>query len=221
MKRIVFGGGAGMTGGGHKDTSIVSTTPTRSYAGIDRIYVYDAGDVSPFVSLMRFELGVIPRRSIINSAVLRLYVLLLGAATNFSIHRLLTPWGVTDTNEGVAEILSTGGQATWDCAFDTNGVADVRWAAGGVFTAADFEAVAEDTQAALLGAWSVFNIPVMTQLWVKNRSLNNGCYLVANADTVQIASNIHATVGLRWSLTVDYTAPTKGKSSLSMSMGMM
>ena len=209
MAVLVFGGGAGNVGGDHKDTSILSTTPTRSYGSADRVYAYDAGDVSPFVALMRFELANhIPVGSVINSSVLRMYCVLLGGATNVAIHRMLTRWGVSDTDEGANEVLSTGGQATWDCTFDYNAGTDVRWAAGGVFTAADFVAAAEDTQAiAAVGTWMTFNIPVMTRFWLANRTQNYGCYLVASADTVQLASDSHATDAFRWTLTVNYTPP--------------
>ena len=208
---IIFGEGAGQTGGDHKDACIRSTTPTRATVSFPILYLRSGN----WWDLLRFSLtGHIPTGAIIDSAILTLHTTTVVVPGNqiLSIARLATPWGVTSTNEGVDESPATSGQATFKRSFDFNGAGgDVLWSAGN-FSAADYGAVIDTTTLALndpVGTILTFDITTGVAADVLSDTTNFG-YTIYNDDAglTQLASQDNLTVGHRPYLTVDYTVPS-------------
>ena len=219
---LVFGEGVGQTGGDHKDTQIASAAlSNRSWATNSPVTVADFAN-RPFLG--RFSLaGHIPRDAIVRTSTLTLTIDTLAGAVFTSIYQMYTAWGVSSTDEGISAVPAANGQATYDNAFDYNGPEDVGWAAGaGVgISAADYNPVAENTNTIIGGAGIVaynWQIPIMTQAWVRNDSTNYGylvCAVLNNQKNYYCQED--ATVGRRPYLTVEYDV-LAGQSKISNSV---
>ena len=219
MPVLVFGEGVGMIGGDHKDTCVRATTPTRSPVGLDILYLRTLN----WWDLLRFSLtGHIPTNSTINSAILTLHTTAVVVPGNqtLSIARLVTPWGITPTNEGVGDSApAIAGEATFRRSFDFNGAGgDVAWAAGN-FSAADYGAAIDTTTLNLndpVGTVLTFNITTGVAADVLNDVTNCG-YTIYNDDPnlTQLASQENLVVGRRPYLTIDYTIPSTGTTRQS------
>jgi len=147
MPTYIFGEGPTATvSGTHKDTYLVSGAAARSFATQGN-FILGNSTGNDYVYLARFDISSIPAGEPVVSATLTLTLMsdgLTGDRT-VNIHRVLTAWGVNDTDEGANENPATGGQATYDNAKDCNGVGDVGWAAGvgAGWGAGDYDAVAD------------------------------------------------------------------------------
>lgn len=207
---IVFGVNAGQTLGlGHKDT-----------------YVYSAGNavcqgdsvilslrLTVRIPLIRFDLSTIPANAIVNSAILTTVTAVNGVGGNVAINRLLTSWGITDFNAGVLANPEITGGATWRRPRDFNGAGgDVPWAVGITFSAADYFAVAEDTQVlAAAGMVNNHDATNSTQDFINGTHTNNGwTYQSAINNNDSLNSFEAIIIASRPHLTVDYTIPVSG-----------
>jgi len=135
---------------GYKGASIVSSLATNS----EDSHPWDAGTGTPrtrlnrestetSIFLLRFDLSSVPAGAIINSANLKVRILIGDVATNWvvSVRRLKTNWGVTDTDAGPMERPGTANQASWNKAFCTG----TAWGGGGAFAIGTDAEAAEDT----------------------------------------------------------------------------
>ena len=212
-------GGAAI-GGDHKDTYISTAQPAGNYGG--NAYIRSR-DLNP--SFVRWSLvGHIPTNAIIISAVASFHVVTLGGANNCACHEVLLAWGITPTEEGtVTQNPAINGSVTYGRRIDYNGAGgDQNWT-GANFNVAVDALAAEDTQAvAALGAWVNFNIPIMTQRWVRNDANNHGCcFIGSDASVNDFDSQEAVNVADRPYLTVDYTVPESPlQSKIANSMGM-
>lgn len=215
MGRVLFGLRAGMIQRGHKDTFIRDSAQTT--AQDTRLFMYcniaANNDQHP---LMRFNLVQnIPRNARVRRATLNLYLNAhVGAgAMVVSVYKMRTAWGPSKTQEGATETPATGGQATYDEAFDYNGAADVAWASGGDFSAADYEATPETTFTVgagdALGTQYQIQIPNMVQDWVGSDNDNNGLLLLGDgAAGKQFDAQQAAAEAVRPWLQVDFWVPS-------------
>jgi len=132
MPTYTFGKRTGATyQNNHKDTSVnKGSRANNSKAGDQNINAsaYN-GDPTGWI-LMRFDLPDIPAGETIDSATLKVICQSAPPSTvTIDVHEVVTPYGVTDTNEGSSESPATGGQATFDRAKDyAGGGGDVEWA---------------------------------------------------------------------------------------------
>lgn len=213
---IVFGEGAGMIGGDHKDTWIISTDIDEAQGANIFLQVRLLAVPGGRFILMRFSLtGHIPANAIVNTAILTL-TLAIAPANNLAINasEIITPWGVTPIAEGITADPALGGQATWRRSFDFNGAGgDVAWAGGNISNAdynvaeTNFNILAADAPGTLYN----LNIPIMSQNWVNNDVNNDGIVLIATAGVLNTFANVHsqeaAALADRPYLTIDYDLP--------------
>jgi len=211
MPITVFGLDVGMIDDGNKDTAINQTNPTIGL-GTRNPIVIRSGAIIYYLS--RYELSSIDVAANVSSAILTLKSQVLLLAGTYSIHRLLTNWGQTDTNAGIEQNPAANGQATWDNAYDYNGVGDVGWAAGvGVgFGAGDYNAAVENSQAIpATGATANFDITAMIQDMVTNPANNYGFLVMSNRNPNNAIFSFAAAAATDAPyLTVNYTIPSTG-----------
>jgi len=214
---LIFGEGAGYIGGIHKDTFLLSTDVDDSQASSISLQARLAVAPGGRVPLWKFTLeNDIPVNAIVNSAVLSI-TLRTAPAGNITIsnYQLITPWGVTPTNEGISQDPANGGQATWRRSFDFNGAGgDVAWNAGN-FSVADYNPV-ENTWVVLAAdiPGTVYNLDFtnMTRNWVSTPALNYGVAMLITVGVIGQWTNLYSQEELvpanRPYLTVDYTVPS-------------
>ena len=218
MPITVFGLDVGMIDGGNKDTAINQTNPTIGL-GTRNPIVIRSGSIIHY--LTRYELSSIDVAANVSSAILTLKSQVLLFAGTYSIHRLLTNWGQTDTNAGIEQNPAANGQATWDNAYDYNGggPGDVGWVAGvGVgFGAGDYNAAVENSQAIpATGATANFDITAMIQDMVTNPANNYGFLVMSNRNPNNAIFSFAAAAATDAPyLTVNYTIPSTGTTRQS------
>ena len=214
---VYFGDGsvpAGQLGAGNHKACWIrgDVTPDASSASSADMRLRGTGVAYRRAILMRFSLVAIPANAIINTSVLSVRSLVAPPlANNTEARRLITNWGVTLIDEGITENPATGGQATWNEAFDYNGVGDIPWAGGANFVEGNDCDVVEDTQNVIANnTWYHWSIPVMTRLWIGNDATNYGLSLgfIENAGDGNFDSNNAVNTANRPYLTVTYTLPS-------------
>jgi hypothetical protein len=207
---IIFGEGAGMTGGDHKDTTIISNAPNNSYGSRSRGWLRNNGGIDNLI-IGRFSLvGHIPAEATINSAVLTYMLETLSGAQAVGVRRLLTDWGITPTNEGVDNAPAAANEACFNQAFTGTS----NWS-GGAFAVANDCDVEENTfnigAADPLGTAYNVNIPTMVTNWYNNDATNYGFALAPQTTPGAVVNQLHSqeagVAANRPYLTVDYTVP--------------
>ncbi len=211
---IVFGEGAGQTGGDHKDCYVFGPIP--AFASGDTADLSVDG-LTRYTSIGRFSLvNHVQTDADILSSTFSLYDDGTGQAgsNTLTIHKLTHDFGVTKTDEGTQENPATGGQPTYRRSVDKNGAGgDVLWTSGNL-SANDHDNSAEDSN--VIGAVSNgtkydWEIPVMTTSWKNDDSSNYGWILVGTAVASGFRKDFHSqeslTIGYRPKLTVDFTVP--------------
>ena len=123
MPVLVFGEGAGMIGGDHKDTWIRGSVTDKANAGSSLFDVADLNGADNRFALVRLSLvNHIPINDIVNSAILTLTLNSNASQTTTqNIYRLNKAFGISPTNEGPTESPATRGQGTYRRSFDLNG----------------------------------------------------------------------------------------------------
>ena len=200
-------------GGDHKDAYIASNSGSTSTASTVFVVVDDLAGASAWPGLLRFSLvGHIPENAIISSAIITLVVSHRAGAFAIQAHKLLTPWGVTPINEGGDEDPATGGQVTWDNAFDYASGADVGWAAGvgAGFGAGDYRAAFQISEvAAAVGSVLTIAVTDDVQEMVQDDDANCGWLMqgTVHATGNRFHSRNAVALANRPFLTVVYTVP--------------
>lgn len=195
----------------HKDTWIADGAfRPRAWGTNATLYSGKIGAVNSW-SMIRFDLSSLSTDSVVESAELRLVCAVdsVGAGgLTLDMCSLLTAWGVTPTAEGATENPATGGQATYDNAFDNNG-ADTGWNAGedAGFGAGDYAATETTIVVPFgggVGAVYTTQIPLMVQVWITTPAANYGlgCIRSAGDDYVEFDSQESTTQAERPKLTV-------------------
>jgi len=201
---VVFGTGIGV--GDHKDTLIYEGGTNNSFGDLTTLYARNwVGTTN--VSLIRFSLNSLPIYAKVNTAVLSLTLAAVAVTKTQFIADLVTNWGITNFNPGIANVPAAANEACWSQPF----FGAANWGGGGVFTAADYLA-AENTFDVTLGesVGTVYNIniPIMAQRWIQNNATNYGLALgaVTSANTSnQWDSEEGAVIAERPYLTIDWT----------------
>lgn len=224
MSAIFFGEGLSFELGlGHKMNGLNSGNTDKSTGDAVSILIRAAGMSVSRLGIIRFDISSLSSDAIVSSAYLFIKTSALTAGGNVSVHRLITQWGQTDYDAGITEDPAIGGQATFDCAFDYNGVGDVPWAGGG-FSAADYEAVADDTQAfAAAGNWNRYDVTNTVRNIVKRSAINHGWAIIS---AIAANNSLHTFDAIdetdRPYLVVNYTSISKKSEkhfNMSISMG--
>ena len=211
MATYIFGEGpTGDQSGNHKNTFLGASLREFSFATNTSMGAGRLGTGDEQVPLLRFDYSSLMGETA-SSAILRLTnKSSTSGADLVKVHRLLTPYGVDDTDGGVTENPATGLQATFDNAKDANGgVGEVGWAAGldAGFGAGDWDAteIASDNIALgeAIGITHDFDITTFENLVLAGSLIDNGIVIrQPGAWNWQIASQTHATPEYRPMLTV-------------------
>lgn len=223
MPTIIFGEGpGGDASGNHKDTHLNSLAVNFSFASDATLCVGRDGPVPmTFFStpLMCFDISAIPAGSTITAATLRLFLSSTDGAANrtINLHRMITQWGVTDTDEGVSATPAVDGQATFSSSFSTFPVPPATpWIGGNFNFAADAFPLPETNFTVLStdGAGTMYDIPITALVtgWYDGTNANRGLCLdlplVGPGQFAIFHSQSAVNAALRPSLTVVYTVPT-------------
>ena len=229
MAQSILGNDAGMVGiGTHKDTGILSLVPTGAFGALAAIALDGGGDFRWWLG--RFSYTALPANITLISAFLtvRLFAHINAGDATWNMRQLLTNRGVTLVSDGATETPATGGQPTWDNAFDFNGGADVPWGGGGVFTLANDAGAVLDTltvnAADPVGTLYSFDVTAAVALQLLDDATNYGFLLEQTTglrksiDSLDAADTSHAPY-----LTLNYTVPVTGgtvkQSHTSISIG--
>lgn len=218
---IIFGEGAGQTGGDHKDNWVRGSITDKAHGGDTDFRVGDlpgGSGTDNRYGLIRFSLSShIPVNAVVTSGILTL-ALSVGAfqTTNHVIYRLNKAWGITPTNEGASQATATQGQATFRRSFDFDGSGgDVAWGGGSFALANDAGPVLQTwtvNTAHLAGQSYNIDITADIQADVLNDATNYGKTIYTTSpenatNVVNYATQESATVARRPYLTVVYTVP--------------
>ena len=233
MAQSILGNDAGMVGiGTHKDTGILSSVPTGAFGALAAIALDGGGDFRWWLG--RFSYTALPANITLISAFLtvRLFAHINAGDATWNMRQLLTNRGVTLVSDGATETPATGGQPTWDNAFDFNGGADVPWGGGGVFTLANDAGAVLDTltvnAADPVGTLYSFDVTAAVALQLLDDATNYGFLLEQTTalrksiDSLDAADTSHAPY-----LTLNYTVPVTGgtvkqsHTSISIGIGIM
>lgn len=188
-----------------KDTYLQESNADAAWATFGDLALRTVIAANGFVPLVKFDLSSLTNVQLVNSATLYLYTTAFGGNDNCGIHRITTPWGQTATIEGVTQDPTANGQATYDNAFDRNGVGDGPWAAA-VFGAGDYAAGASDTVLInALNAWFAFDVTNDVNDYLVNGIVNSGWAIISAAITAsRFASQQNANAALEPYLRLDY-----------------
>jgi len=195
---IVFGKGAGMVGGDHKDTVLVTNNAANSFGQLATLQIRNFG-IATLTSLIRFSLtGYIPTNASVNSSDLTLTLNAQNGAFLVGAYHIISNWGITSVDAGISQAPAVLQQATWNSPFAVVGP-DPLWAGGGVWSNADHNAA--ETTWTIGGAdppGTTYNIsiPIMTQAWINNDAINYGVVLegVNNINQFNIYDSLDAIV---------------------------
>jgi len=222
MPTIILGDCPGGVGN-HKDTQIYSAAVNASYGDDVRMSMRLFGGFIN-TTVCRWDLTLLPANATIVSAIASFFkqdVAGVPSIQNLSFHNLLTDFGVTRINEGVAQNPPVGANdaATWTNPFAVTGT---NWAGGGVFSAADYTALAFALQNTNVGdavdkEYQVDFLPAVN-LWFNNDATNNG-FIIRRTDNVNNFVFWHTREAVnplvRPCLTIQYTVPSTGTTRQS------
>lgn len=212
---IDFGEGSGMTGGDHKCHYIYSGDSDRYFGAANYV---QAGNFASkaLITLLRYSLlGHIGTAATVNSSTLHMFLYEAPSSDiTVSLHRLLTAYGITSTNQGGAadQEPAANGQGTWRRAFDYNGAGgDVDWDVAGGFSSNDYAALESSVvigSADAVGTRYQFSADTMTAVWVMDDDDNRGaCLRSPDSQFCRFDSLTSPTVAERPYLAVDYVSP--------------
>ena len=212
MPISVFGEGAGMIGGDHKDAGLWAGSPNDSFGSSTELFIRNDG-IKIVMSGRWSIVGHIPANAIINSAV-GCFTKSAGIAAAVLVKELydcVTAFGVTPTDEGASASPAAASQPTYNRAFANP--TNTPWAGGGAVTAAD-NGILSDTVNAngndIIGTVYQYNFKPLVDLWKLNDANNNG-YFIRRTDITAYYTRYHsqeaAVPANRPYLTIDWDLP--------------
>lgn len=172
------------------DTYLDQGASTRNYGGDTFMWVSPGSGNT----LLRWDLGLLPRVAAIRAAALRLNAVASpsGGGGPISVHRVTRDWV-----EGTQNGSGTADGATWTT-YDGSGA----WSAAG----GDYEAAPIASRAVTSGGWQTWEVAPLVQEWVAGRIPNQGMLMKSDATTVKFASSDDASAN-RPTLDLVYALP--------------